>query len=83
VAAVRGCDNEGHLLATRSGAFKHIYFAQLTHSRRRKEVPDAQGAQAALQGRRHAGGRQGRVIATAGAAVSAAPTGAREQSDGR
>jgi SAM-dependent methyltransferase len=83
VAAVRGCDNEGHLLATRRGAFKDIYFAQLVHARQRKEVPDAQGAQAALQGRRHAGGRQGRVIATAGAAVSAAPTGATEQGDGR
>jgi SAM-dependent methyltransferase len=83
VAAVRGCDNEGHLLATRRGAFKHIYFAQLAHATRRKEVPDAHGAQAAPQGRRHAGGRQGRVIATAGAAVPAAPTGATEHADGR
>jgi SAM-dependent methyltransferase len=83
VGAVRGCDNEGHLLASRRGAFKHVYFAQLVHATRRKEVPDAQGAQAAPQGRRHAGGRQGRVIATAGAAVSAAPTGATEHADGR
>jgi SAM-dependent methyltransferase len=84
VAVVRGCDNEGHLLETRRGAFKHIYFAQLVHPRRRKEVPDAQGAQAAPQGRRHAGGRQDRVIAPGGAAVSVAPTaGGKEHGHGR
>ena len=63
VAAVRGCDNDGHLLATTAGAFKHLYFTQLIHPRRRrKEVPDAAGAQAAPQGRRHAGRRQDGVI---------------------
>jgi SAM-dependent methyltransferase len=84
VAAVRGCDNDGHLLAGRAGAFKHIYFTQLIHPRRREEVPDAQGAQAASQGDRHAVGRQGRLNGSWGAAGPAAPT-ARplEARDGR
>ncbi len=74
VAAVRGCDEAGRLQVTRAGAFKHIYFCRLSHPPRRgKEVPDAARAQAAPQGGRHAGHRQGRLIGPRGAAHMAAP----------
>lgn len=72
--AMRGCDNDGRLLPTTTGAFKHIYFASHIDPRRRKEVRDAQGAQAASQGRRHAGDRQAGLSARWGAARGAAPT---------
>jgi SAM-dependent methyltransferase len=84
VAAVRGCDNEGRLLAERAGAFKHVYFTQLIHRRHGEEVPDAQGAQDASQGGRHAGRRQDRVTGAAGAAGPAAPIPVRREArDGR
>jgi SAM-dependent methyltransferase len=83
VAAVRGCDNAGRLAAADEDAFKHIYFCRLTHPRRGEEVPDAAGAQAAPQGRRHAVGRQDGLIGREGAARAAAPAPAAEAGDGR
>jgi len=85
VVAVCGCDNAGHLLPGRAGAFKHVLFTQRIHPRRRREeVPDAARAQAAPQGRRHAGHRQGRLSGPVGAAGAAAPTASpTEAHDGR
>lgn len=84
VAAVRGCDNEGHLTAAGPEAFKNIYFTQLAHPRRRrKEGPDAEGAQAPEQGARHARDDQDRVTGFAGAAEPSVAPHAREVSHGR
>lgn len=74
VAAVRGSDNAGRLGPVAPGAFKHVYFTRRSDPRPRKEVPDAQRAQAPPQGRRHAGHRQDRLTGRLGAAVAAAPT---------
>jgi SAM-dependent methyltransferase len=73
VAAVRGCDNDGHVTPVEPHSFKHIYFTELTDPpRHRKEGLHAQGAQAAGQGAGLAVDDQAGVSARVGAATEPA-----------